>query len=272
MWSRSLPWNNLCSLGWHLSVAHHTFSVVTHQKLLCMLGTLHPWGSSKAWGSPVLLLGLCWGTRHWENQIRLCICIYATWFLYITHVPKPGEQDQNHDQEECLKIPPIIIAFEDATFLCSTKNLCSLGWERYCKPYHLERLLWASSSCGFHPLWHQWLSEAGCDIAPAASTPTLSPSPHLPPSCSMPSSGGGGSHLPEKDLPHRDQLCPFPAVATAPQASCPPSLPPAGSPSTSLEAALSLSPGTTTALPSLLLITIPWFCSWFTAAAAKLLH
>lgn len=36
------------------------FSVVTHQKLLCMLGTLHPWGCSKAWGSPVLLLGHCW--------------------------------------------------------------------------------------------------------------------------------------------------------------------------------------------------------------------
>lgn len=41
----------------------------------------------------------------------------------ITYVPKPGEQDQNDDQEEGLKIPPIITAFEDATLLCASKSL-----------------------------------------------------------------------------------------------------------------------------------------------------
>lgn len=150
----------------------------------------------------------------------------------INYVPKAGEQDQNDDQEECPKIPPIITACEDAILQCASKSLCSPSWGRHCKLCKLERLFHASSSCGFNPLWHQWLSEAECDITPAANTPILSPSPHSPPSCSMPGSGDGGSQPLEKDLPHRYRLCSFPAVATALQVSCPPSLYPAGSPST----------------------------------------
>lgn len=44
------------------------FSVVTHQKLLWMFRTRPPWGCSKAWGSPVVSWGLCWGTRHWRDK------------------------------------------------------------------------------------------------------------------------------------------------------------------------------------------------------------
>lgn len=109
-------------------------------------------------------------------------------------------------------------------YYCASKSLCSPSWERHCKPCKLERLFCASSSCGFNLLWHQWLSEAECDITLAANTPTLNPSPHSPPSCSMPGSGDGGSRPLEKDLPHMYRLCSFPAVSTALQALCPPSL------------------------------------------------
>lgn len=37
-------------------------------------------------------------------------------------MPKPGDQDQKGDQEECLKIPPVMTALEDATLLCSSKS------------------------------------------------------------------------------------------------------------------------------------------------------
>lgn len=61
-----------------------------------------------------------------------CACVFKQPSSYssfgrlactITCVPKPGDQDQKGDQEECLKLPPIMTVLEDASLLYASK-LC----------------------------------------------------------------------------------------------------------------------------------------------------
>lgn len=47
--------------------------------------------------------------------LRQLRCVTCT----VTHIPKPGDQDQKGDQEECLKIPPVMTALEAATGYCA---------------------------------------------------------------------------------------------------------------------------------------------------------